>query len=572
MKIHEFVVRALVLPSLFALTSGVAQANVKLPNIFGDHMVLQRDAEVPLWGWADPGEQVTVSAANQTALATAGQDGKWIAKLKKMAASDTPIEVTVAGKNTIVLKDVLIGDVWVCSGQSNMEFDLSRTSSVADEVPKVLDGQLRLFLVPKAIAPKPAQDIAAAQLRGEGSWQVCSPDTSVGERTWMGFSGIGYYFGKNIHAATGKPVGMIGSYWGGSPAQAWTSLEALKPVPALKIYTDEGVDSSAVLEKFLETRSTVAIPEWNAAMEKWDIDNKAAMETYVAASKQWVADAKQAVAENKPLPSTPKPVPPRVPRLDSGKNQGMPAGPFNAMIAPIIPYGIKGAIWYQGEANALNPVLYRTLFPTMITDWRARWGQGDFPFLFVQLANFTPGKSDAASDKWALLREAQAQTLALPNTGMAVTLDIGEAADIHPKDKWDVALRLALAARHIAYGEEIAFSGPLYKAMTTEAGQIRIQFDHAEGGLVICAPPEHFHPGEPRAAASELLGFTIAGADLKFVPAKAKIDGDKVVVSSEAVPSPVAVRYAWADSPIANLYNKQGLPAAPFRTDTDSPQ
>jgi len=553
-----------------ALVSVTASADVTLPLIFGDHMVLQRDTTVPVWGWANPGEKVTVSAGSVTASATAAQDGKWTVKLEKLPTSETPIEVTVEGRNKIVLKDVLIGDVWVCSGQSNMEFGIAGEISSSEELPKADQPQIRFFYVPMAIAPTPAKDVLKASPASghRAGWQVCTPKSLIKGAPWMGFSAIGYHFGKDIHAATGKPVGLIGAYWGGSPAQTWTSLEALQAVPALKIYADEGVESTAAFQQFLDTRNTVLLPKWNAAMDQWIKANQAAMDAYLAASQKWVTAARQAALDEKPLPPQPSPETPKAPRLDSGKNQGLPGGCFNAMIAPLIPYAIKGAIWYQGEANASNSILYRTLFSTMITDWRTRWGQGDFPFLFVQLANFIPQKTE----NWPALREAQTQTLALPNTGMSVTIDVGEAADIHPKDKWDVAQRLALAARHIAYGEKLAYSGPIYKAMKVEGKQIRIQFEHAGDGLTLGVPPEHFHPGELRTPATELLGFAIAGADHKFVWAKAKIDGESVLVSSDAVPNPVAVRYAWADNPTANLYNQAGLPASPFRTDTDSAQ
>lgn len=566
--------RTLFVPCLFSLFCGTASADVKLPQIFGDHMVLQRETGVPFWGWAEPGEKVAVRVGSVTASTTAGQDGKWNVKVNKLVSSNTPVEVRVEGKNKIVLQDVLIGDVWVCSGQSNMEFGVTGEISATEDLPKAAQPQIRFFYVPMAIAPSPAKDVlkVAPTTGHKAGWQVCTPENLTKAAPWMGFSAVGYHFGKDIHAATGKPVGLIGAYWGGSPAQTWMSLEAVQAVPELKVYADEGVESTAALKKFLETRNTELLSKWNTAMDQWITANQAAMEAYLAASQKWVAAAKEAMAAEKALPAQPKPEATKAPRLDSGKNQGLPGGCFNAMIAPLIPYAIKGAIWYQGEANARTQneaALYRTLFSSLIKDWRIRWGQGDFPFLFVQLANFVPSKNEQP-DSWPVLRESQAQTLALPNTGMAITVDIGEATDIHPKDKWDVAQRLALAARHVAYGEEVDFSGPIYKGMKVEGKGIRVQFEHAGGGLRIGVPPEHFHPGEQRAPSTELLGFSIAGADGKFVWAKAKIDGESVIVSSEAVPNPIAVRYAWADCPIANLYNNAGLPASPFRTESSS--
>ncbi|XHR28036.1 MAG: sialate O-acetylesterase [Chthoniobacteraceae bacterium] len=545
--------------------SPFALADVSLPAIFGDHMVLQRDGAVPVWGHADPGEKVTVSAAGASASATAGPDGKWSVRLKNLPPSATPVEVTVQGKNKLTFSDVLVGDVWVCSGQSNMAFGIREDASSKAEIAQANFPQIRFFYVPRAVAPQPAADIKAAPAGStQGSWQVCTPESL----SKLGFSAVGYYFGKDIHQATKQPVGLIESAWGGTVAQAWTSLETLKKTPGLE-------NLATAAQKFSENFQT-NLEAYGPALEKYKVDlaqwkeaNKEALEAYKTALAQWQTDAKQAVAEGKP--AAPKPTPVSEPKAPVSPDQSPnnPTGLYNGMIAPIVPYGIKGAIWYQGESNASQAVVYRTLFPAMIADWRGHWAQGDFPFLFVQLANYMARKPEPGDSSWALLREAQLKTLSVPNTGMAVIIDLGEGSDIHPKDKWDVGARLALAGRHVAYGEKLAYSGPIYKALKVEGNQARLTFDHTDGGLTIGVPPEHFHPGEPRTAAPELQGFAIAGADNKFVWAKAKIDGDTVVVSAEGVTAPVAVRYAWADNPEANLYNKAGLPASPFRTDTD---
>ncbi len=546
--------------------SPFALANVSLPAIFGNHMVLQRDGAVPVWGQADPGEKVTVSAAGASASATAGPDGKWTVRLKNLPPSATPVEVTVQGKNKITFTDVLVGDVWVCSGQSNMAFVIHQDASSKEEIAQANFPQIRFFYVPRTVAPQPLADIKPAPTRPmHGSWHVCTPESLSN----LGFSAVGYYFGKNIHQTTKQPVGLIESAWGGTTAQAWTSQETLKKTPGLESLATAAQKFSEGFPKALEDYGPV-LEKYNADLAQWKEANKDAIETYKTALAQWQTDSKQATAEGKPVPPKPTPVSePKAP-VSPDQNPNNPTGLYNGMIAPIVPYGIKGAIWYQGEANTSQAVVYRTLFPAMIADWRENWAQGDFPFLFVQLANYMPRKPEPVNSDWALLREAQLKTaLTVPNTGMAVIIDIGEETDIHPKDKWDVSTRLALAGRHLAYGETLAWSGPIYKALKVEGAQARLTFDHIDGGLTIGVPPEHFHPGEPRATASELQGFAIAGADNKFVWAKAKIDGDTVVVSAEGVPNPVAVRYAWADNPEANLYNKAGLPASPFRTDTD---
>ena len=491
-----------------ACLTSTSWADVKLPSIFGDHMVLQQNSKLLVWGSADPGETVTVSTAGQKAAATAGPDGKWMVQLEAIQATDQPIELTVAGKNTLTLKDVLVGDVWVCSGQSNMERPLSYAHNAAAEMPQANDPQIRLFKVAPKVAFEP-------QPTCTGKWELCTPESA------KGFSAVGYFFGKEIHQTTKAPVGLIGSYWGGTQAQAWTSLDGLRDHETLKGFV-------------------TSFEKYNAAR------------------------LKNEKVEGKPLPAKPE-LTQRPPQNLHEAIQGRQYASTlnNGMIAPLIPYAIKGAIWYQGEANAGNFIQYRTLFPALITDWRKKWGQGDFPFLFVQLPNWAPGGDGG----WPGLREAQLMALSLPRTGMAVTIDIGEADNLHPRNKMEVGRRLALAAQHVAYGQDLVDSGPIYKSMKVEGDKMRLSFNHVGGGLTIGAASSA-QPGVPTASpASSLKGFTIAGADKQFLPAQAKIEGDSVVVWSEQVQQPVAVRYGWEGNPSVNLYNKERLPASPFRTD-----
>jgi sialate O-acetylesterase len=536
-------------------------ADVKLPAIFGDHMVLQRDAKVPIWGWAAPNEAVTVTAGSAKGSATAGPDGKWTVQLEGLKASDQPIDVTVAGKNSIALHDVLVGDVWVCSGQSNMEFDLGGGKfgfggalNASEEVAKANYPTMRLFIVKKKIAFEPQADCT-------GTWEVCTPD-SAGS-----FSAVGYFFGRDIQEDQKVPVGMIGSYWGGTVAQAWTSLPALKAVPELEGEAQQFEDVATHLAEKKQAYEQDALPKWKAEHAAWE---KEYGQSYREELKKWTDDAASAQAAGQPIPK--KPVPqhpePREPRSPDA-NSNLPTVLSNGMVAPIVPYAIKGAIWYQGESNAGDAKLYRTLFPTMITDWRTRWGEGNFPFIWVQLANYlarTPEPTQS-SNGWAGLREAQSMTLKLPETGQAVIIDIGQGNNIHPIDKEDVGHRLALSARHVAYGQDIVYSGPTYDSMKIEGDKVRITFKHVGSGLTIAAAPSTQPGVSPEAPASELEGFSIAGADHHFVWATARIDGDSVIVSSPEVHDPQAVRYAWANNPQCNLYNKVGLPASPFRTD-----
>ena len=444
------------------LSAGLLHAEVKPNVLFTDGAVLQRGQAVPVWGTAKDGEKVSVEIAGQSATTTA-QGGKWKLELKPLEAGG-PYEMKISGDNTVTVNNLLVGEVWVASGQSNMEWTLNASFQPEIEKPNANFPQIRMITAKKVPSRQPLEEI-------QGSWQLCSPET-VGN-----FSAVAYYFARDLHAKLGVPVGIISTSWGGTPAQAWTSAEGFEGHPELNGYASALKASDALPEK---------------------------------------------------------------------GQQNFPAALYNGMIAPVVPYGMKGVIWYQGESNAGKSKEYQTLFPAMIADWRSKWKLGDFPFLYVQIAPFKGQPPE--------IREAQFLTLGkTKNTAMAVTTDYGDANDIHPKKKEPVGARLALAARALAYGEKIVHSGPLYKSMKVGGNEVGIVFDHTGGGLV--------------AKDGDLKGFTIAGADGKFVPAKAVIKGDAVVVSAEGVSDPKAVRYGWENVPDVNLFNKEGLPASPFRTD-----
>jgi sialate O-acetylesterase len=526
-------------------------ANVQLPAIFGDHMVLQEGMKLPVWGTADPNEAVVVTVGGETASTKAGADGKWRVNLSPLPEKSVPVTLTVTGKNSLTFQDVLVGDVWICSGQSNMEFNLGGhgfggAANAADVVPKANDPQLRLFLVAKNVSLDPVPDV-------KGTWQLCTPETA------SPFSAVGYFFGRDLRKNLNRPVGLIGTYWGGMPAQAFTSLSGLQKDPELVHYVEYAAKIRADLPA-----ATAAYPAKLAAYQAQVATWKATVgPSYETALANWNSAVKAAQASGQNPPRKPKPSspPPPAPAAING-GPSAPANLYNAMIFPLIPFGIKGAIWYQGESNAPQALEYRTLFSRMIKDWRENWGEGDFPFLFVQLAAF---KSSAVQN-WPYLREAQLMTLSLPNTGMASAVDIGNPINIHPTDKDDVGHRLALAARHVAYGQNMVYSGPIYQAMTTQGGSINLTFTQKGSGLIIGTAP-WTAPGMQPLSTDKLVGFTIAGEDKKWVPADAKIVDNKIVVSSAEVPAPVAVRYDWANAPQGNLYNKENLPASPFRTD-----
>jgi sialate O-acetylesterase len=507
-------------------------AQVKLPAIIGSNMVLQRSTKAPVWGWAAPGEKVTVTFNNRSYVAIADKEGKWIVKLRAAAAGG-PFDMTITvNDKPVMLTNILVGEVWVASGQSNMELGIQSDSCGIESISKATDSLIHFFYVPMATSLQPEKDIAAVPDQSlNGKWVVCSPSVMATTKwAWYGFSAVGYYFAREIRKSTGNPVGMIGTYKGGTPAQSWISTDGLQQSPAFKNYV---------------AAHQALVNGYEKAMAAWPAKQAA----YNKEVQQWNNSAT--------LPHPKGPVPP-----DGGFNA--PGNTYNAMVAPLIPYAIKGVIWYQGESNGDKLEIaceYATLFPRLIRNWRAKWGLGNIPFLFVQLAGFRAPAVTPSEGNWAWVREAQLKALSLSATGMAVTTDIGNATDIHPKNKLDVGLRLAAAGRHVAYGEKIVYAGPAYRSMQITGDKIVLTFTNTGSGLV-----------NGRTAATEqvkdLAGFGIAGADGKFVWAKASISGDKIVVFSSEVAQPVAVRYNWADNPPGALYNKEGFPASPFRTDS----
>jgi sialate O-acetylesterase len=454
--------------------AGLAAAAPEPAALFQDHAVLQRDKPVPIWGLAAPGEHVSVQFAGQTVGSTAGPDGRWIAVLAPLAASSTGSDLTVSGKTATTLHDILVGEVWLCSGQSNMEFavdDGSPVYRVADAPAEVAAARfplIRQFKVAPLASARPVADTA-------GSWRACTPQT-VGR-----FTAVGYFFARELFQRLSVPVGIINSTWSGSPLESWMSPAALAAFPGFS-------------------------------------NGHSAAGTQPGLVDPWI-----------------------------------PSSLFNGMIHPLLPYAIRGAIWYQGESNVGRAADYAVQFPAMISAWRAHFGQGDFPFLWVQLANFAPAR-EAAGDRLAYLREAQSRALVLPATGQAVAIDIGEPGNIRPRNKQEVGRRLALIAKANVYSIPVDYSGPVLSRSETEGASVRIHFQFAGEGLTAAGKP--------------LQSFEIAGDDRIFRQAVATIQGDTVVVHSPAVARPVAVRYAWRNSPEANLYNGAGLPAAPFRTDS----
>jgi sialate O-acetylesterase len=500
-KLAYTILPAISLAILFALSVPAARAVVKPNGLFCDGAVLQQGIAVPVWGTAKDGEKVTVKFQGRTAVTTA-KDGRWMVRLQPLKPGG-PFEMAIAGENTLTINNVLVGEVWLCSGQSNMAFGLYRADNAQAALAAANDPQLRLFTVPRGPADEPQTDVA-------GSWSPCT------SRSASNFSAVAYFFGRDLRQALKVPVGLIHSSVGGTPAEAWTSRPALETDPDLKQILDR---HAAAVRNF--------DPEKAAAQKKQaSEDRKAAVAKANAEGKQ-PPKAKRAPAD---------------PRRSSSR----PSGLYNAMIAPLQPYTLAGVIWYQGEANSGRAMEYRKLFPAMIENWRQAWGQGDFPFLFVQIAPHERMSPE--------VREAQLLTWEkVPRTGMAVITDVGNETDIHPTKKEPVGDRLALAARAIAYGQKLEYSGPVFQSMTVQGDRAVLSFTHIGGGLV--------------AAGGDLKGFTIAGEDGTFVNASAKIDGNRVFVSSPSVTKPVAVRYGWANTPDVNLFNREGLPAAPFRTD-----
>ena len=463
--------------ALLLATATEAFADVSLPSVFGDHMVLQRDRTVPVWGRAKPNEQVTVTLAGQRKTTRAGAKGTWKVMLDPLAASG-PHAMVVKGTNEVRFEDVLVGEVWVCSGQSNMAMSVSQSADAQTEIAAADHPRLRLLAVPRRPMTEPQEDF-------DGRWLPCSPTTV------RGFSAVAYYFGRRLLRDLDVPIGLIHTSVGGTPAEAWTDLRALQKERAL----------APLLER------------WTKALER---------------GKGRKGD----------------------PALSGHR----PANLWNGMVAPLVPYAIRGTIWYQGESNASRAVQYQTLFPALIRAWRAQWDQGDFPFHFVQLANFQARKEQPGESAWAELREAQRLTLqTVPNTGMAVIIDIGEANNIHPANKQDVGARLAAWALHHDYGKDVVPSGPLLRSAEPRGKELVLTFEHAT---------------ELEARGDGVLrGFAVAGRDKAWVWAKARLEGETVVVEHPQRKKVHYVRYGWADNPDCNLINGAGLPASPFRTD-----
>ncbi len=482
----------------------VLLADVRLPSLFTEHMVLQQGQENRVWGWADTAESVTVSICGQSQAATADTDGRWSVQLEPLEAGG-PFQLRVKGKNLIELADVLVGEVWVCSGQSNMAFSVNRANDSDLEMLAADYPNIRLISVPQVGTQEPQDDF-------NGQWQPCTPET-VGD-----FSAAGYFFGRQLYQTLDVPIGLIDNAWGGSACEAWVRRDLLE--------ADDQYEE--LMARWAQTESTY--------------NHEQQMEAYRARLKAWEEGGKKMQ----------RPRPPRNPLT----GQHRPANLYNGVLKPIIGYGIRGAIWYQGESNAGRAYQYRSLFPLMIRSWRDEWGQGDFPFYWVQLADFRDEQPEPQESDWAELREAQTMTMSkLPNTGEAVIIDIGEGRDIHPRNKQDVGRRLARWALAKDYGIEVDCQSPTYQSMNKVDGKIVLTFDHVGPGLYT------FDVNRP-------IGFAIAGEDRKFVWADAKLLGsDKVEVWSDQVPEPVSVRYAWADNPVCNLQSRNGLPATPFRTD-----
>ena len=499
--------------SLILFAAVPLSADVRLPSVIDSNMVVQQDITIPVWGWAERGEHITVEFVGGRVGTRANADGSWMVKLPAIKAGG-PYDMTVQGRNKIRLTNILVGEVWVCSGQSNMEMGIELVSDARSEISSANYPRIRLLKLPKQTAAGPVHDIDA-------QWRVCSPET-VSMGNWGGFSAAAYFFGRHLHKTLDVPVGIIDTSWGGTRIEPWTPREGFAQVPKLK----------DILAKIDDT---------NAAYKK-------TITATVGSLRQWIETAEKAFVEGGPIP-----VPDDAP-LKQVRHFTQPTLLYNAMVHPLVPFAIRGAIWYQGESNCGEGMLYYEKMKALIGGWRQVWGQGDFPFYYVQLApcSYYRKSPTALPELW----EAQTAALSIPNTGMAVTHDtVDDMGDIHPKNKQQVGRRLALWALAKTYGySDIVYSGPLYKSMSIEGNKVRISFDHVASGLT------SYDSGR-------LDDFEIAAADRKFVKAKAEIAGDAVVVSSDAVAAPVAVRYGWNQTAQPNLINKEHLPASPFRTD-----
>lgn len=621
------------MPLLFVLSASVLGAELKLPRLFADHMIFQRNQPVKVWGRATPGQSVSITLAGQEVRTTTEASGRFQVFLEPMKAGG-PYRMTITGDTTLVYDDVLVGDVWVAGGQSNMEWQLQwEVNNWKEEVKDSNYPLIRFFKVPNEFSPIPLEDLSG------GEWKVASDSTS-GE-----FSAVAWFFAKQNHLEKGVPVGVIESFWGGTPAEAWTSIETLTHTPGYEARAEAVVHPKIPWEEYKKQNDAREARKWELMRDEkgavasgaqqidyddsdWKIyefpcncemtdltwlrkevllspDTVTQAQLYIDRvvqeafvffngeliwKKTWKDDekpldipvhlirpGKNVIAyrvanswDNHVYFGNPDEMWLRVngkKRSLEGKwtysNDVEPKIPlaeklfqkesflYNAKILPLGGYTARGVIWYQGENNAGEPQYYHQLFSNMIEDWRTLWGE-DLAFLFVQLANFMERKDEPQESDWAKLREAQAQTLSLPKTGMAIAIDIGNAEDIHPRNKQDVGKRLWLAAKKVSYGEKLVYSGPVYKSHKVKGDKVIVQFDHVGSGLK---------------ASGLLKGFAVAGEDHQFHWATAEINNDQVILTAEGVKKPVAIRYAWADNPEATLYNEENLPAVPFRTD-----
>jgi sialate O-acetylesterase len=633
------------------LLPGLQGASLKLPSILGDHMVLQQNSFARIWGWSEASAEVKVSTSwnGKTYSTRADAEGNWQVKVATARAGG-PYTLTIEGDITLELKDILLGEVWICSGQSNMEWPLSRTETGETEIPVADYPEIRLFTVKRHISPRPLEDVT-------GSWSACTPETAES------FSAVGYFFGKKLHKDLGVPVGLVNTSWGGTPSESWTSREMLQTFGDFdaqldKLYNSTGdemkkaEEEAAKMEAAIESQwdfdnkenigykegwmrtsyddgdwKSMPVPaEWSSVEEVGMLEGVMWLRTLVLIPSSWkgknlvldlgpvdetdvtwingveVGSSKVVANWNKNrsyqipgsavetdelllavrvvngtaqggifghpeqlkiYPEGDRSADPvllagdwkykiayKFPRIARPNNSHTPSVLYNGMLFPLKNLAIRGAIWYQGESNQERAMQYRTIFPGMIQDWRNTWRQGDFPFYFVQLAPFKYANEHTSAE----LREAQFLTLSrLKNTGMAVTLDIGNPDDIHPANKRDVGKRLALWALAKDYGKDLVYSGPLYREQKVEGTSIRLYFDHVGSGLV--------------ARDGDLTHFEIAGEDQVYHPAKASIDGKTVLVSSPRVSAPLAVRFAWSNTAEPNLFNQEGLPASSFCTD-----
>lgn len=621
-------------------------AQVRLPRIFGDNMVLQREHPIAVWGWSSPGEKITVQLDKQSKKVTAGRDGKWKVSMDAMPAGG-PFQLTVKGKNTVSLSNILIGEVWICSGQSNMAWSVRNSNDPETEISHANYPQIRHFKVPNTIAAEPQEDI------GDAAWKICAPET-VGD-----FTAVGYFFARDLMKEINVPIGLINTSWGGTHVETWISKEAFKEsdefstmiasmgrinLDSIRMKNDDAIvkrieglqgplsEAKNDLKRWKESSyddtswPKMKVPGFWERQGPGNIDGviwfrKSFVVSHEDAGKEanlslgLIDDADETFVNGTRVGSESGSAPRRsyslpagllkegtnviAVRIDDRAGNGgfygepsdvrislvkkdlslagewkyqvesvlktnadvspnqLPTLLYNAMISPLIPFTIRGALWYQGESNVRRAYQYRTAFPLMISDWRKRWGQGDFPFYFVQLATFDYAKGNSnAGSAWAELREAQTATLGLPNTGMVVTTDIGNPLDIHPRNKQEVGRRLAAVALHDLFSKEIVSRGPVYSSMKKDGSKAILSFTDTGSGLMI------------KDKYGYLKGFEIAGADRKFYYARAHIEGDKVVVYHEDVRDPAAVRYGWADDAgDCNLFNKEGFPAGPFRTD-----